>query len=113
MVTKTTRRRSAKGFYQKALEAAEKRVLAEAHTVEGLDDEVALLRTFLRSAVQRSGADPALMLRGMDVLRRLVVARHHLGSTEEDALKAEEPSLLELLTELVKEVAHDGDPGNR
>ena len=113
MVTKAMRRRSAKSFYHAALEAAEKRVLAEAEAVEGLDDEVALLRTFLRSAVRGSGADLALMLRGMDVLRRLVVARHHLGSTQEDALKAEEPSLLELLRELTEEVAHDGDPESR
>jgi hypothetical protein len=114
VVTKATRRRSTKGFYEEALTAAEKRVLAEARAVEGLDNEVALLRTLLRSALlQDSGKDLALMVRGLDALRRLVVARYGLGGAKEDALKAEEPSLLELLAELMKEVAHDGDPGNR
>ena len=112
-MVKASRRRSAKSFYGEALTAAERRVLAEAHEVEGLDGEVALLRTLLRSALQDSGKDLALMLRGMDGLRRLVVARYHLGGKQEEALKAEEPGLLELLAELIKEVAHDSDPGNR
>ena len=113
MVTKARRRRSANSFYAEALTAAEKRVLAEARAVQGLDNEVALLRTLLRSALRDSGGDLALMVRGVDALRRLVVARFDLGGAKEDALKAEEPSLLELLAELMKEVAHDGDPGNR
>jgi hypothetical protein len=113
VMAKTARRRSAKSFYEEALSEAERASTQIALEVEGVDEELAMLRLRLRSAVKAEPKDLALMLRGIDALRRLVETRHRLGEDQTEALAAEIPLLREALSEIAKEVAHDGDPGNR
>ena len=114
MTVKTRRRRRAKSFYEGALDEAEKNSVQLAREVEGIDEEVALLRLRLRTVIAKKPEDFPLMLRGLEALRRLVEVRFRLGEEESEALAAE---LAQMRDELVRmyreEVAHDGDPGNR
>jgi hypothetical protein len=115
MTVKTPRRRRrTKNFYESALSEAEKTSVQFAREVDGIDEEVALLRLRLRTVVQSNPKDFPLMLRGLEVLKRLLEVRFRLGEKQSDALGAE---LAQIRDELIRiyreEVAHDGDSGNR
>lgn len=71
--------RDAANFYAGVLDRAERARLDEAAAIEGLDDEVALLRVRLRTAVERRPEDYALMLKGIALLVRAVAARYRLS----------------------------------
>ena len=86
MVAEPKQARAMRRFYEQALTAAENEELGRAQEVGGLDEEIAALRLRLRRVLQDSPKDIALMLRGMDVLRRLVATRYALSRADEDAL---------------------------
>ena len=116
MVAKAGRRRSAKSFYESALNEAEKNSVQIAREVDGIDEEVALLRLRLRTVMEEveTRTDFPLMLRGLDALRRLVEVKYRLGEQQREALGTELALLREELLRIYREeVAHDGDPGNR
>jgi hypothetical protein len=77
-----------KDFYGSAMGAAERIELEAASEIEGLDKEIAVLRTRLREAVSEHPADFALMLRGMDLLVKAVSARYRLSKEAEEDLSA-------------------------
>jgi hypothetical protein len=87
MVTGVADDTTQRSFYEKALSEAEQADLLDAMDVEGLEQEVAVLRLRLRTAMVDHPQDVALMLRGLDVLRRLVVTRYGLSRTDEDELR--------------------------
>lgn len=66
-------------FYASALAEAEQVVLADAVELEGIDQEIAVLRTKLRAALAEHPEDIALMLRGIDLLVKAVVAKYRLS----------------------------------
>ena len=72
-------------FYECALTEAERAELAGALKVTGIDAEIAALRVRLRKVIKEQPEDLALMLRGMDVLRRLLVTRYGLSKKDEEA----------------------------
>lgn len=114
MTVKTTRQRRAKNFYECVLTDTEKNSLQIAREVEGIDEEVALLRLRLRTVIEKKSQDFPLMLRGLDALRRLIEVRYRLGEEESEALAAEVTLLRDELTHIFREeVANDGDSGNR
>jgi hypothetical protein len=71
-------------FYRDALDEADRAAYDAALSVEGLDQEAALLRVRLRHILNLPDGS-ALMLRGIDTLARLVGRRYGLnqGSIEE------------------------------
>lgn len=73
------RGREAANFYGDVLDRAERARLDEAAAIDGLDDEVALLRVRLRRAIEERPEDYALMLRGIALLVRAVAARYRLS----------------------------------
>ena len=75
-------------FYEGALDDAERADFIAAQAVEGLDEEIALLRLRLKQAVAQKPADLALMLHGIEILARLVVNRYRLPATSVEALSA-------------------------
>ena len=81
VVAKAGRQRSAKSFYESALNEAEKNSVQIAREVDGIDEEVALLRLRLRTVMEEveTRTDFPLMLRGLDALRRLVEVKYRLG----------------------------------
>lgn len=80
-MTGRRKRRDVANFYGGVLDRAERARLDEAASVEGLDDEVALLRVRLRKAIEERPEDYALMLRGIALLVRAVAARYRLSPT--------------------------------
>lgn len=76
----------ARDFYASALEAAERRQLDAAAEVEGLDEEIAVLRVKLREALAKHPEDLALMLRGIDLLVKAVSARYRLSDEAAEQL---------------------------
>ncbi|OGO50021.1 MAG: hypothetical protein A2148_02920 [Chloroflexi bacterium RBG_16_68_14] len=76
----------ARDFYGSALDAAERIELDAAAEVEGLDEEIAVLRVKLRKALLKNPEDLALMLRGIDLLVKAVSARYRLSKQAEEDL---------------------------
>ncbi|HXG42479.1 MAG TPA: hypothetical protein VNL95_07135 [Dehalococcoidia bacterium] len=73
------RRRRLSSFYAEALSEAERLELEEAREVEGLDEEIAVLRVRLKRALQEHPQDLALIAKGVDMLVRAVAARYRLS----------------------------------
>ncbi len=88
MVARAPRKPVERRFYEQALSEAERAALGEALEVEGFDEEIAALRVRLRSAIEAHPKDMTLMLRGMDVLRRLVAAKYGLSREDKKELKS-------------------------
>ena len=85
---KSRRRRKnvARDFYGSALDAAERIELETAEEIQGLDKEIAVLRTKLRSVLVKRPDDLPLMLRGIELLVKAVSARYRLSKEAEENL---------------------------
>ena len=70
---------SARNFYGGALDRAERLDLEQAQEIEGLDDEIALMRVRLKRAVEKHPEDVQLLVKGLDILVRAVGARYRLS----------------------------------
>jgi len=68
-----------RGFFHSALTAHEQRDLVEAEKIEGLDQEIAVLRVRLKTALSEQPPDLALVLRGFDLLVKAVAAQYRLS----------------------------------
>lgn len=109
--TRTTRRGkriAPRNFYLSALDAAEQERLDLAASVEGLDDEVALLRVLVRRELEANPDDVALVLRGITLLVRAVAARYRLSPADQQALEGRIVEAVRALTETVQVEAEDG-----
>lgn len=98
-------------FYGSALDAAERIELEAASEVTGLDEEIAVLRTKLRSALAeaKEPKDIALLLRGIDLLVKAVVAKYRLSPKEGDDLSTNIEKVLRGAGELlIPEAFRDG-----
>ncbi len=71
--------RNLRNFYAEALDQAERLELADAHEVEGLDEEIAVLRVRLKRALREHPEDMALIAKGVDMLVKAVAARYRLS----------------------------------
>ena len=76
----------ADGFYRSALSEAERLALAEAADMRGLDDEIAVLRVKLRTALEENPQDVKLMFKGLELLVKALAARYRLSQRAEDEL---------------------------
>lgn len=70
---------AARNFYHGAVDQAERLDLERAQEIEGLDDEIALLRVRLKRAVEEHPQDVQLLVKGLDILVRAVGARYRLS----------------------------------
>ncbi len=66
-------------FYAAALTEAERLQLADARRVDGLDEEIALLRVRLRSALEQRPQDFDLLREGIALLVRAVATQYRLS----------------------------------
>jgi hypothetical protein len=73
-------------FYAAALSEIERAEFAAALKVEGLDQEIALLRLKVIDALRKGGLS-ALALNGLTLLVRAVVAKYRLGPGDAEALQ--------------------------
>jgi hypothetical protein len=76
------------GFYARALSEAERLLIAEARGVEGLDEEIALLRVKLSTALAENPDNMPLMLRAVELLVKAVGAEYRLSRKSQDNLAA-------------------------
>jgi hypothetical protein len=95
-------------FYGSALEAAERTMLKYAGDIEGLDEEIAVLRVKLRDSLGDRPEDFKLMLRGMTLLAKLVSARYRLSKRAEQDIASSAANLLRgLAVQLFPEASDD------
>lgn len=97
--------RGARGFYVRALSAAERAGLEEALQVDGIDEEIALLRLRLQQAVADEPKDFELMFRGTALIARLVQTRFGLSKGETSNIEA----AVERAVASLKELAGEGN----
>lgn len=77
---------SATEFYASALGRAERTRLPKARAVEGLDDEIALLRTRLHRLAQEHPEKFELLLKGINALVRAVATKYRLSDKPAEEL---------------------------
>jgi hypothetical protein len=91
-----------RSFYAEALTEAERLELARAQEVEGLDEEIAVLRVRLKRALQEHPQDLALIAKGVDMLVKAVAARYKLSHKARRDLADNLANLIESMGELLE-----------
>jgi len=86
------------GFYARALSQAEQLELAEAAGIEGLDNEIAMLRVKLRQLLEKYPDRVDLHVKAINSLARLIRTRHNTTAEQHDALRT-------AISTVLKEVA--------
>lgn len=76
----------AERFYEAALSEAEQALLPAARELEGLDEEIALLRVKIQTAVAEHPENLPLLLKGVALLVRAVAVQYRLSQRAEDDL---------------------------
>lgn len=85
------------GFYSKALDEAEKLELEEARGLDGLDEEIAVLRIKLRSVIENDPQNVELALEAANTIARLVRTRYNITKEQKRSLK---DAITNVLTEI-------------
>lgn len=85
------------GFYSRALTEAERVQLDEAGFVEGLDQEIALLRVKLRELVEDEPDRIDLQLEAANTIARLIRTRYQITTEQKRSLK---DAIAKVLTEV-------------
>lgn len=74
------------GFYSRVLDEEEKRDFEQAVGVDGLDEEIALLRAKLKGVLRRDPENLDLIMRATGALARLLRTRYHIGKDDKKGL---------------------------
>ena len=98
MNRKKTQKSPKRGFYSRALDEAEKLELEEAREVDGLDEEIAMLRLKLRDLIENEPDRIDLHLKATNTIARLVGIRYNIS-------KEQRKSLREAITRVLTEIA--------
>lgn len=86
------------GFYSKVLDEAEQMELQEAADIEGLDDEIAILRLKLRHLLEEHPDRVDLQTQLANTLARLIRTRYNITPEQKNTLK-------EAIATVLKDVA--------
>ena len=76
-----------RGFYSKVLDEAEQLDLELAQDVEGIDDEIALLRVKIKSILEDDPENIRLIMQATNALARLVKTRYNITKEQKKGLK--------------------------
>ena len=87
-----------KGFYSRALDEAEKVDFEEASYIEGIDEEIALLRLKLRELIEKQPERIDLHFEAANTIARLVKTRYQISKEQKKSLK-------EAVTRVLTEIA--------
>lgn len=87
--------RRTRSFYARVLSAADRAAIDDARAVEGLDDEVALLRVQIRRLLAEDEPDPRVLQGAMRLLVQTLVAQRRLSGREAEGLGDAAARLLE------------------
>jgi len=96
-----------KRFYTRALSEAERADYPVALDIEGIDEEIAVLRLRLRTALEKRPEELSLMFRGVELLARTVSRRYRLSRPSEEALIANLSGVLREFREYVEAEADE------
>lgn len=86
------------GFYSQVLDESEKLQLEEARGIEGLDEEIAILRVKLRTLIDRHPERFDLHLEAANTIARLIRTRYSITKEQKKTLK-------EAITKVLTEIA--------
>ena len=75
------------GFYSKVLDEAERLDFEVATGVEGIDDEIALLRVKIKSILSHDPENIKLIMQATNALARLVKTRYNISRDQKKGLK--------------------------
>ena len=75
------------GFYSRVLNEAEQLDLELASDVEGIDDEIALLRVKIKSILEKDPENIRLLAAATNALARLVKTRYNITKEQKKGLK--------------------------
>ena len=75
------------GFYSRVLNEAERLDLELAQGVEGIDDEIALLRVKIKSILENDPENVRLIMEATNTLARLVRTRYNITKEQKKGLK--------------------------
>ena len=75
------------GFYSKVLDEAEQLDFMLATGVEGIDDEIALLRVKIKSVLEKDPDNINLIMQAANTLARLVRTRYNISKEDKKGLK--------------------------
>ncbi len=75
------------GFYSRVLDEAEQLDFELATGVEGIDDEIALLRVKIKSILENDPEDIRLIMQATNTLARLVRIRFNVSKEDKKGLK--------------------------
>ena len=75
------------GFYSKVLDEAERLNFELATDVEGIGDEIALLRVKIKSLLERDPENIKLIMQATNTLARLVRTRYNISKEDKKGLK--------------------------
>ncbi len=73
-------------FYDAAMSESERLLLPQARKLEGLDEEIALLRVKLATVLAEHPEDTELVLKSVGVLTRVIATRYRLSQKAEQDL---------------------------
>ncbi len=103
------RKTGAHDFYASAVSEAELLRLDEAQEMQGLDGEIALLRTRLLRLAENQPEDTALLFRGLELLVKAVAAKYRLSSKSTEDLST---AIEEVLKSIGGAMGLEGFSGN-
>jgi len=75
------------GFYSKVLDEAEQLDFELASSVEGVDDEIALLRVKIKSVLETDPGNVKLIMQATNTLAKLVKTRYNITKEQRKGLK--------------------------
>lgn len=75
------------GFYAKVLSEAEQIDFELASGVEGIDDEIALLRVKIKSLIAHDPENITLIMQATNTLARLIKTRYNISKKDKKGLK--------------------------
>ena len=86
------------GFYSRVLDAEEQLDFEQATRVEGLDDEIAMLRVRIKSILRHNPDNIKLIAQATNALAKLVSTRYNISKKDKKGLK-------EAINNVLKDVA--------
>jgi hypothetical protein len=98
MARKGARKDKGHGFYSQALNEAEKLELEEARSIDGIDEEIAILRVKLRELIVAKPERLDVHLKLATTIARLVTTRYNITKEQKKSLK-------EAVTRVLTEIA--------
>ncbi len=103
--------RSRSSFYARVLGQDQQTALEQARELEGLDEEITLLRTLVQSAAKEDPQGPQL-LKLTDLLVKAVTARARITGKKEDELPEAVAGVLNEIREVLGLTEQEGMPWN-